>query len=102
MSGDFNWWLLVVGAVAGVALTWLVLADSHRREDEVSEEELVAEASWIARALPGGLRGDDVERVLRAHRRYLGFAPPDTLVDPAELKALERERAATSDPESAG
>ena len=99
MTGDFNWWLLVVGAVAGVAITWLVLADSHRREDELAEEELTAEAGWIARTLPSSPERDIVERVLRAHRRYLGFAPPDTFVDPAELKALEREKAASGDPE---
>jgi hypothetical protein len=96
MSGEFNWWLLIVGAVAGVAITWLVLADSRRREDEVTDEELSAEAGWIARTLPGGLERDDVERVLRAHHRYLGFAPPDTLVDPAELVALERAQAAAA------
>jgi hypothetical protein len=102
VSGDFNWWLLIVGAVAGVALTWLVLADSHRREEELAEEELTAEAGWIARTLPDGLDRDQVEHVLRAHRRYLGFPPPDTFVDPAELKALEREHATSADPEAAG
>lgn len=102
MSGDFNWWLLVVGAVAGVALTWLVLADTQRREEEITDEELAAEAGWIERTLPGGPRRDQVERVLRAHRRYLGFAPPDTLVDPAELAELEREQRASSEPEAAG
>jgi hypothetical protein len=102
MSGDFNWWLLIVGAVAGGALTWLVLADTHRRDEEISEQELTAEAGWIARTLPGGLDPDQVERVLRAHRRYLGFPPPDTLVDPAELTALERDRGAVSDPEAGG
>jgi hypothetical protein len=96
MSGEFNWWLLIVGAVAGVAITWLVLADTKRRDDELNDEEVSAEAGWIARTLPGGLERDDVERVLRAHRRYLGFPPPDTLVDPAELVALERAQAAAA------
>ena len=102
MTGEFNWWLLILGGVAGVALTWVVLADSRRREDEIGEEELTAEAGWIARTLPGEVERDTVEQVLRAHRRYLGFAPPDTLVDPTELTALERDRAATSDPDPAG
>lgn len=102
MSGDFNWWLLVLGVVIGGALAWLILADSNRREEEVTEEELTAEAGWIARTMNvATLETDTVERVLRAHRRYLGFPPPDTFVDPAELKALEREKAATGDPEAA-
>lgn len=102
MSADFNWWLLILGVVAGGALAWLVLADSSRHEAEVAEEELTAEAGWIARTLNDpAMDTDAVERVLRSHRRYLGFPPPDTLVDPAELRALERERAATGDPEAA-
>jgi hypothetical protein len=102
MSGEFNWWLLILGGVAGVALTWVVLADSRRREEELDEEELTAEAGWIARTLPGGFDRDAVADVLRAHRRYLGFTPPDTFVDPAELTALERDRAATGEPGQTG
>lgn len=102
MSGDFNWWLLVLGVVVGGALAWLILADSNRREAEITEEELTAEAGWIARTMNvAALDTDTVERVLRAHRRYLGFPPPDTFVDPAELKLLERDKAATGDPEAA-
>ncbi len=90
MSAEFNWWLLIVGLVAGGALTWLVLADSNRREQEISEEELSAEAAWIARTLAEPLTDADlVERVLRAHRRYLSFPPPDALVDPEALVALD-------------
>jgi len=85
MTAEFNWWLLIVGLVAGGALTWLVLADSNRREREIGEEELGAEAAWIARSLGRGVDADTAEQVLRAHRRYLGFPPPDVLVDPAEL-----------------
>ena len=90
MSAEFNWWLLIVGVVAGAALTWLVVADSSRREREVGERELPAEASWIARSLgQPPVDADTAERVLRAHRRYLGFPPPDVLVAPEELAAIQ-------------
>lgn len=92
MSAEFNWWLLLVGIVVGGALTWLVLADSNRREREIGDEELTAEAGWIARSLGEPVVDAEVaESVLRAHRRYLGFPPPDALVDPSELVALGDE-----------
>ena len=37
--------------------------------------------------------------VLRAHRRYLGFPPPDVLVAPEDLAAIQQDRPTTSDPE---
>lgn len=93
MSAEFNWWLLIVGVVAGAALTWLVVADSSRREREVGERELPAEAAWIAKSSgQPPVDADTAERVLRAHRRYLGFPPPDVLVAPEELEALQHGR----------
>ena len=101
MSADFNWWLLIVGLAVGVALTWLVLAETTRRDREISDAETSAEASWIARTLDDPvLDADAAERVLVAHRRYLGFPPPDVLVAPEELRALEQEHEATGDPET--
>ena len=100
MPAEFNWWLLIVGVVAGVVLTWLVLADSNRREREIGEREIPAEAAWISRSLGEPVVDDGTaEQVLRAHRRYLGFPPPDVLVTPEELYALQQGRPASGDPE---
>jgi hypothetical protein len=96
---EFNWWLLIVGLVAGGALTWLVLADMDRRDVEISDEETAAEAGWVARSLDEpALDAALAERVLRAHRRYLGFPPPDLLVDAKDLTKLEGQHEATGDP----
>jgi hypothetical protein len=77
---EFNWWLLIVGLVFGGGLVWLILADSQRRESEISQEELPAEAAWIAETLEDSGEGVDpatAERVLRLHRTYLASLPPD-------------------------
>ena len=100
MSAEFNWWLLIVGVVAGVVLTWLVLADSNRREREVGEREIPAEAAWISRSLgTPTVDAGTAEQVLRAHRRYLAYPPPDVLVTPEELYALQQDRQGSGDPE---
>ena len=97
--GDFNWWLLIIGVVAGGLLTWLVLAESTRREREIGEQELPAEAAWIAGTLAiPSVDAAVAEDVLRAHRRYLGFPPPDVLVAPGELAALEGQGVAAEPP----
>jgi hypothetical protein len=99
VSAEFNWWLLIVGLVAGGALTWLVMADVIRRDVEISDEETAAEAGWVARSLEEpALDAALAERVLRAHRRYLGFPPPDVLVEPKDLTQLESQHEATGDP----
>lgn len=99
MAAEFNFWLLIVGVVGGALLTWLVLADSTRRDKELGEEEVRAEAAWIARSLESPAVDPDVaESVLRAHRRYLGFPPPDVLVAPDELPALEGSGVAAEPP----
>ncbi len=101
MAAEFNIWLLLVGLVAGGALTWLVLAELGRRDEEVAERELSAEASWLVGTI-GDQRLDAAlaEDVLRAHRRYLGFPPPDTLIPPEDLAALERQAAEAARPEA--
>ena len=79
---EFNWWLLIVGLVIGAGLVWLILADSHRRESEISEIELPAEAAWIAATMEEAgqpLDAETAERVLLLHRAYLASLPPDEL-----------------------
>ena len=90
MGAEFNWWLLIVGVVVGGVITWLVMADSNRREQDVDQRELPAEAAWIARYVQQPKVDPEVAtQVLRAHRTYLGYPPPDVLMSTEELEALE-------------
>lgn len=78
MNVQFDWWLILVGLVVGAGLTWLVLAEVRRRDDDVSGTEREAEARWIVASLAGqGMEADTdaVEEVLRLHRTYLANAP---------------------------
>jgi hypothetical protein len=86
VNTEFNWWLLIVGLVAGAALVWLVLADSSRRDADLEDEEIPMEAAWIAAAM--GDEGETIDprtadRVLRLHRAYLAAPPPDGPAGPA-------------------
>ena len=84
MNAEFNWWLLIVGLVVGAGLVWLVVADSRRREVDVTELEREGEAQWIADAMTdAGRRVDetDVLDILRLHAAYLAAAPPDESFD---------------------
>jgi len=79
---EFQWWLLLVGLVAGGGLVAVVFLDGARREQDVEEAELPAEAQWIAARLGSGERRLDphqVEAVLREHREYRQMPPPDRL-----------------------
>jgi hypothetical protein len=80
VNAEFNWWLLIVGLVIGAALTWLVMAESTRRDADLTDSEQRGEALWIASMLsPSGEPTDParVEQVLRLHREYLAAPPPD-------------------------
>ena len=80
---EFQWWLLIVGLVAGGALVAVVTMDARRREVDIGDLERRAEATWIAERLSRRDRSVDkatVERVLDAHREYLSLPPPDQLV----------------------
>lgn len=80
---EFQWWLLIVGLVAGGGLVAVVQMDGRRRDEDVAGLERRAEAGWIAHRLSGRPDGPDprmVDAVLRLHREYLQLPPPDRLV----------------------
>jgi len=86
VNSEFNWWLLIVGLVVGAGLVWLVMADSRRREVDVSEAERDGESQWIAEAMTDAGRpidDADVLDVLRLHAAYLAALPPDETYDDA-------------------
>jgi hypothetical protein len=96
MTAEFNWWLLLIGLVVGGGLTWLVLADTRRREQDLEEDELPEEAAWIeARMTEEGqpLPPETIERVVQLHRAYLAIAPPDDVPD-EEWEVGQPERSA--------
>jgi len=104
MNAEFNWWLLIVGLVIGASLTWLVMAETTRREVDVAESERRSEALWIATILGRGGRDvpvDRVEDVLRLHREYLAAPPPDEPTGPDEPSepAAPGEPSGPADPE---
>lgn len=80
MIAEFDWWLLIVGLVLGAGLTWLVVAESRRRDEDLDTAERASEAAWIAARLkPRHPRIDAslVADALDEHRDYLAGPPPD-------------------------
>lgn len=80
---EFQWWLLLVGLVAGGGLVAVVTMDGRRREEDLVELERRAETTWIVDRLSGTAQWLDaptVDAVLRLHREYLGLPPPDALL----------------------
>ena len=80
---EFQWWLLIVGLVAGGGLVAVVQMDGRRRDEDVVGLERRAEANWIANRMSRRPDGPDprlVDAVLRLHREYLQLPPPDRLV----------------------
>ena len=99
MTAEFNWWLLLLGLVVGGGLTWLVLADTRRREQDLEDDELPDEAAWIeARMADEGdaLPAETIQRVVQLHRAYLAIAPSDEGTD--ENWPPEESEAVPADP----
>ena len=84
MISEFNWWLLLLGLVVGGGLTWLVMAETRRREQDLEGEDLVDEAVWLEERLAEEGREvspDTIERVVQLHREYLSVVPPADAAD---------------------
>ena len=84
MISEFNWWLLLLGLVVGGGLTWLVLAETRRREQDLEEADLADEAVWLEERLAEEgrpLSPDMIERVVQLHREYLAVVPPSDEAD---------------------
>jgi hypothetical protein len=83
LMAEFQWWLLLVGLVAGGGLVAVVTMDGRRREEDLTDLEREAEANWIAERVHGldrDVDGRTVASILRIHREYLGLPPPDQIV----------------------
>jgi hypothetical protein len=93
VNAEFNWWLLIVGLVAGAGLVWFVLMDARRREVDIEADERRREAAWLSATLAD--EGWDVPdeaalRVLELHRTYLEAPPPDAVPPPAAVSGPVR------------
>jgi hypothetical protein len=95
MIAEFDWWLLIVGLGVGAAVTWLVLVDLGRRDQDLTARERVEETAWIEAALADRGRPTSPEtigRVLELHAAYVRRPmPPEP--EPAELEPPEPEPA---------
>jgi hypothetical protein len=91
---EFQWWLLLLGLVAGGGIVAVVYMDGARREQDIDDDELPAESTWISERLAARGRPVDagiVERILLEHRAYKLEPPPDRLerVDGDEVAEVE-------------
>lgn len=103
MNGEYQWWLLAVVAAATLGVIWLVRGTLPRREVDVEQPELAAEARWIARrmqALGAGTPADTIEQILELHRSYLEEPPADAPLETV-LMPLPEDEATPSPPVAA-
>src|SRR5258708_28703545 len=76
---EFQWWLLLVGLVAGGGLVAVVTMDGRRREDDLADRERQAEAHWLAQRVHGldrDIDGRTLAPILRIHPPTLSLPPP--------------------------
>jgi hypothetical protein len=81
MNAEFQWWLLLLGLVVGAVLTYLVIGDFRRGDDEADDLDLAREAEWMSSAVEadgGRLDPAAAEDILRLHRAWLAGAADDS------------------------
>jgi hypothetical protein len=106
MNDGYAWWLVIVGIAIGIALAWLVAGRLRRHDDDVDEDERIAEADWISRTLASTGTNAPVplvEQVLELHATYLesgtALNPPSTgVAEPAEEQGTWAPRPGTDQP----
>ena len=95
---EFQWWLLLLGLVAGGGIVAVVYMDGSRRDQDIADEELPAEALLISERLSGRGRQVDpgvVEEILLEHRAYRAAPPPDRF-EPVEPSAAAEQIGGTT------
>jgi len=104
VSTPFEWWLLLVGLGAGAILTWLIVGDIGRRDDDLSAVEREREAERIAAELAA--RGEPVpietvDHVLELHRIYLSLPVEEDAEAEPEAAPDEAVAGVADEPEAA-
>jgi hypothetical protein len=102
---EFQWWLLIVGIVAGGGLVAVVFMEGSRHDWDVAEDERRAEATWISEWLASEgqtISREDADAILRAHREYLALPPPDRIEPVATVRARIASAAASGDADADG
>jgi hypothetical protein len=100
MNGEYQWWLLAVVAAATLGVIWLLRGTLPRREVDVEQPEVAAEARWISRrlqSLGASAPVDTIEQILELHRSYLEEPPPSAPLETV-LMPLPDEDAAYAPP----
>src|SRR5512135_1887579 len=80
---EFQWWVLILGLVAGGTVVGLLTTSFSRTDDDLEADERAAESTFIANHLAAGGEPVDpalVARVLEIHREYLGLPAPTAIV----------------------
>jgi hypothetical protein len=100
MNGEYQWWLLAVVGAATLGVFWLLRGTLPRREVDVEEPEVAAEARWISRRLHevgASTPAETVEQILELHRRYLEEPPAGAPLETVFMPLPDEEEASSAE-----